>query len=74
MTEYRLYVIGPHGRINRIDVHGATEGDAKERAKQLAEGQVAELWESARLIERFEPKKRLRSLGRRVDKRGTQLG
>ena len=41
--------------INRTDLHCASEEEAKERAKALAEHNSMELWIGARQIARFDP-------------------
>jgi hypothetical protein len=55
MSDFRAYVIGRDGHIiERIELdHCPDEREAKEKAKQLVDGHDVELWELARLIERF---------------------
>jgi hypothetical protein len=56
MHGYRAYIIGADGRIrDRVDLFCETEDKAKERAKQLVDGDAVELWDQARKIARFEP-------------------
>ena len=46
MQEYRAYVLGPDGHITfRHDLRCADYEAAKERAKQLVDGHVIELWQ-----------------------------
>ena len=55
-VEYRAYAIGPDNRIvSRFDLLCEDDDDAKERARQLVEGQTIELWRGATLLARFEP-------------------
>jgi hypothetical protein len=43
-VEYRAYAIGPNNRIaSRFDLLCEDDDDAKERARQLVEGQTIEL-------------------------------
>jgi len=54
--EYRAFIIGRDGHVvDRVDLLCSNEADARQRAKQLVDGQAVELWEGARQIERFEP-------------------
>jgi hypothetical protein len=55
MSEFRAYVIGWDGHIlQRIELDNCSdESEAREKAKQLVDGHDVELWERARLIERF---------------------
>ena len=56
LKEYKVYVLGMDGHIfDRIDIACENEEAAKERAKQLVDGQAVELWEGARRIARFKP-------------------
>ena len=56
MAEYRAYVIGTDGHIERrVDLVLPDETTALQRAKQLVDGHAVELWEGATRIERFEP-------------------
>jgi hypothetical protein len=57
VQDYRVYVIGPDGHIiDRIDLVCAAEEDAIERARQVIDHHVIELWQGSRRIERFEPR------------------
>ena len=57
MPEYQAYLLGPDGHIqSRIDLHCADDEAAIERAKQLVDGQVVELWQSGRRITTFKAK------------------
>lgn len=40
---------------SRVDVICANDDEAKRLAKQLVDGHAVELWQEARMIERFEP-------------------
>jgi len=52
--DYRAYVIGPDGHVRqRFDLWCATEGEAKERAKQLVDGHDVELWHRDHRIATF---------------------
>ncbi|WP_155255603.1 hypothetical protein [Bradyrhizobium elkanii] len=55
MMHYSVYVIGADGRISRrIDLHCATDDDAKQRAQLIAcQHQNVELWQEARMISEF---------------------
>ncbi|MCP1768440.1 MULTISPECIES: hypothetical protein [Bradyrhizobium] len=56
MPEYRVYVIGEDGHISlRLDLVCANDDAAKERAKELADDRVLELWQFDREIETFKP-------------------
>ena len=56
MREYRAYVMGSDGHISRrVDLVCENEQVAKERAKQLVNGQAVELWELERPIATFSP-------------------
>ena len=57
MQEYRAYVLGPDGHITfRHDLCCADNDAAKERAKQLVNGHVIELWQEDRKLATFQPK------------------
>jgi len=57
MQEYRAYVMGLDGHIERrIDLFCENEEAAKERAKQLVDGHAIELWQFDRQISVFEPR------------------
>jgi hypothetical protein len=54
MQDYRVYAIGPDGHIlKRIDLFCANDDTAKERAKQLLDGNDIELWQLGRQIAEF---------------------
>ncbi|UPK28401.1 hypothetical protein [Bradyrhizobium sp. 195] len=56
MQEYRAYVVGHDGHFTaRIDLVCADDDSARERAKQLVDGQAVELWQGNRKIDRFDP-------------------
>jgi hypothetical protein len=56
MQEYRAYMMGPDGHIERrIDLCCENDEAAKERAKQLVDGHAVELWHLGRQIATFEP-------------------
>jgi hypothetical protein len=56
MAGYYAYIIGDDDRIaSRVDVICADDDEAKRLAKQLVDGHAVELWQEARMIERFEP-------------------
>jgi hypothetical protein len=54
---YRAYVIGLDGHVAmRIDLSCQSDGDARERTRELVDGHAVELWDGARMIQRFEPR------------------
>jgi glutamate synthase domain-containing protein 3 len=54
MHEYRAYIIGPDGHIQRrVDLACANEETAREHAKKLVDGHDVELWEGAQKLARF---------------------
>jgi hypothetical protein len=54
MEEYRVYIIGPDGHvIQRIDLVCADDDAAKERARQLLNGNDIELWQFGRHVAEF---------------------
>ena len=56
MHDYRVYFLAPDGHItNRVDLFCSDDEAAKERAKQLVDGQVVELWQLDHKIATFEP-------------------
>jgi hypothetical protein len=58
MAGYYAYIIGDDGHItHRVPIICADDEEAKRRAKRLVDGHAVELWQQARKIERFEPKK-----------------
>lgn len=56
MQEYRAYILGPDGHVQRQIDLVADENTAKEQAKQLVDGHDVELWQSDRKIATFTPK------------------
>jgi hypothetical protein len=53
---YRAYILGPDGHITkRIDLFCIDEQEAIRRARLLADHHPVELWDGARMVERFEP-------------------
>jgi hypothetical protein len=64
MSEFRGYVIGWDGHIlQRIELDNCSdESEAREKAKQLVDGHDVELWERARLIERFRHQEQIASV------------
>ena len=54
---YRAYVIGTDGHIAmRFDLSCQSEDDARERTSELVDGHAVELWDGARMIQRFDPR------------------
>jgi hypothetical protein len=54
MQEYRAYVIGPDGHIQRrFDLLCADDEAAKERAQLLVNGRDLELWQFDRMVAKF---------------------
>jgi hypothetical protein len=54
MQEYRAYIMGPDGHVQRrVDLRCKDENTAKERAKQLVDGHDVELWQLDRQIAKF---------------------
>jgi hypothetical protein len=57
MEEYKAYLIGPGGRItSRVDLICEDEETARERAQELAQDRVVELWQGARKIAEYHPR------------------
>jgi len=55
-NEYRAYIIGPDGHIERrIDLVCADDDAAKERANALVDGHAIELWQETRKVAQFDP-------------------
>ena len=51
MSGYSAYLTGEDGHItNRVTILAASDEEAKERAKQLVDGHVVELWQEGRKI------------------------
>ncbi|WP_426527415.1 hypothetical protein [Bradyrhizobium sp. McL0615] len=56
MGGYYAYIIGDDGHITgRVQVICDDDTEAKRLAKQLVDGHAVELWQEARMLERFEP-------------------
>ncbi|UPK31322.1 hypothetical protein IVB26_40475 (plasmid) [Bradyrhizobium sp. 195] len=56
VKEYRAYIADKDGHIaSRIDLVCEDEDSARQRAQQLVDGHVVELWRGNEKIERFEP-------------------
>ncbi|MFZ3005430.1 MAG: hypothetical protein WA047_04595 [Phenylobacterium sp.] len=57
MLDYRIYFLGVNGRISRA-VAFECEDDAAaiEIARQHSHEHAMELWQQARMVQRFEPK------------------
>ena len=56
-NEYRAYIIGPDGHIQRrIDLFCADDDAAKVRAKAMVDGHAIELWQEARKVAQFDPR------------------
>jgi microcystin degradation protein MlrC len=56
MTGYYAYFTGDEGQVtNRVIIIAANDQEAKERAKQLVDGQAVELWQERRKIATFAP-------------------
>jgi microcystin degradation protein MlrC len=54
MSGYYAYFVGDHDHItNRVIIIAANDKEAKERAKQLVDRQVIELWQEGRRIATF---------------------
>jgi hypothetical protein len=57
MSGYYAYFTGDDGHITkRVTILAANDEEAKERAKQLVDGRVVELWQEGRRIATFTPK------------------
>ena len=55
-AEYKAYAIGPDDQItSRIDLVCENDTAAKERAKQLVDGQPVELWRGQLFLGLFKP-------------------
>ena len=58
MLEYRVYLLGRDGQImHRVDLVSGDDEAAKERVKQMVDGQGIELWHEGRRVATFEPEK-----------------
>lgn len=57
MEEYRANLMGPDGHVmSRVDLICEDEETARERAQQLAQDRVVELWQGARKIAEYHPR------------------
>ena len=57
MQDYRVFVIGPDGHvIDPFEFWCRYDDEAKEKAKQLLDGQDIELWHQERKIAEFKSK------------------
>jgi hypothetical protein len=57
MAEYRVYIIGAHGRImSRIDIECADDDAAIEAAMQHVGSHYIELWQRGRLVTKLDRK------------------
>ena len=60
MTGYHAYFTDDDGQItNRVIILAANDKEAKERARQLVDGQAIELWQEGRR-DRDVPRRRVR--------------
>lgn len=51
MHHYRAYIMSPDDHIIRaVDLHGANDKEAMERARQLIDGHDIELWSGDRFV------------------------
>jgi hypothetical protein len=58
MPGYYAYLIGVDGRISkRVTIVCDDDEEAKHLTKQMVDGHSIELWQEARMIATFEPKK-----------------
>lgn len=56
MSGYYLYFLGDDGRIqSRIEIICGSDVEARAKARQLADGYSAELWQQARKVESYFP-------------------
>jgi len=56
VQEYRAYIVDQKGHItSRIDLLCENVEEARQRAKQLVDGDAIELWQGNQKIERLEP-------------------
>jgi hypothetical protein len=52
--EYRAFVVGPDGHVvDRHDLVDVDEAEARERARQLADGHDVELWQRDKKLATF---------------------
>ena len=58
MPDYYAYFIDNAGRIaKRVSIECDDDEEAKRVAKQMADSHAIELWQEARMIATFEPKR-----------------
>lgn len=54
MPDYRLYFLGPQGRIAHVlEMEGRDDDHAIEQAESHADGRAMELWHRARMVKAF---------------------
>jgi len=52
---YRLYFLGPKGRIEAVtEIVEESDGPAIEAAEALRQGRTGELWDGGRLVKSFD--------------------
>lgn len=57
MEDYKVYLLGPDGRVaTRVDLVCENEETARERAQLLAQNCAVELWQDARKIAEYHPR------------------
>jgi hypothetical protein len=53
-VDYRLYIIGEGGHIERrLDIEAADDAGATEQARQYLDGKDLELWQRDRLVSKL---------------------
>ena len=58
MSSYRLYFLDNHGHIRSVESFECeTEAEALQIAERHHQGQALELWNRARLVQKFEARK-----------------
>ena len=56
MAGYYAYIIGDDDHIvDRVEIVGQDDEEAKRLAEQLVDGHAVELWQEARMIARLDP-------------------
>ena len=56
MAGYYAYIIGDDDHIvDRVEIVGQDDEEAKRLAEQLVDGHAVELWQQARMIARLDP-------------------
>jgi hypothetical protein len=57
MPQYRIFVIGDHGRfVKSVELDGADEANAIYKARLIAEERAFELWQRDQKIAKFDVK------------------